>query len=160
VLNLKFPSLVVNVKKIQRGTKMKKLYALLFIFAVFAVTHAHADDLVWQTPMGTFGLPFKASEALVGYDGINKQAVAGFSLPVWTDPKNIVVLQLGAIAPWQTNEATVQPYIGLGHDILRDIPSLDGYDSLHLNAFGRWDTGNGRAGCGLSFSYSFAGGIL
>lgn len=120
----------------------------------------YAGNLTWDTPVGTFGLPFKAIEALTGYDGINKQAVAGFSLPVYTDPLGIVALQIGAIAPWQTNEATIQPYVALGHDILRDIPSLDEYQSLHLNAFGRYDSGNGRAGAGISFSYAFAGGTL
>lgn len=138
---------------------MKRIILMLGILALFYKSSI-AGDLTWTTPIGTFGLPFNATEALIGYDGINKQAIAGASLPIWTDPKNIVVLQLGAIAPWQTNEVGVQPYIGLGHDILRDIPALQGYQSLHLNLFGRWDTGNGRAGAGIGFSYAFAGGAL
>jgi hypothetical protein len=137
-------------------SKITGILAILWIMAI----PGNADNLTWQTPVGTFGLPFSATEALIGYDGINKQAIAGASLPIWTDPKNIIVLQLGAIAPWQTNEIGVQPYVALGHDILRDIPALQGYTSVHLNIFGRWDTGNGRAGAGVGISYAFAGGSL
>lgn len=138
---------------------MKRIILTLAVLGLF-YKPAMAGDLIWQTPVGTFGLPFKATEALIGYDAVNKQAIAGASLPVYTDPKNIVVLQLGAISPWQTNEAGVQPYVAAGHDILRDIPALQGYQSLHLNVFGRWDTGNGKAGAGIGFSYAFAGGTL
>lgn len=132
---------------------------VLFSLIVSAVS-LHADPLVWQTPLGTFGLPFTATEALIGYDAVVKQAVAGFSVPVWTDPKNIVALQVGAIAPWQNHDATIQPYIAAGHDILRDIPSLSEYKSIHLNVFGRYDTAAGKAGAGVGFSYAFAGGSL
>lgn len=138
---------------------MKKLVMLLAIMVMLPLW-SHAGDLTWQTPLGTFGFPFAATEALIGYDGINKQAIGGFSLPVWTDPRNIIALQLGAVSPWQTNEAGVQPYVAAGHDILRDIPALDQYKSVHLNIFGRWDTGNGAAGAGIGFSYAFAGGAL
>ena len=124
------------------------------------VSKVYADQLTWQTPMGTFGLPFTATESLLAYDGINKVAVAGFSLPVYTDPKGIVALQLGAVAGWQTNEALVQPYIALGHDIAREIPFLAQYSSFHLNLFGRWDSGNGKAGAGVGVSYGFGGGSL
>lgn len=127
---------------------------------MFCAGMANAGSLTWQTPLGTFGLPLNATEALIGYDGINKQAIAGFSLPVWTDPKNIIALQVGAIAPWQTNEVAIQPYIAAGHDILRDIPALQGYKSLHLNIFGRYDAGAGKAGAGIGVSYAFAGGSL
>ena len=41
------------------------------------VSKVYADQLTWQTPMGTFGLPFTATESLLAYDGINKVAVAG-----------------------------------------------------------------------------------
>lgn len=145
---------------------MKKLVVLwLAVLAGFVVV-AHADEpnvgqpIVWQTPMGTFGIPLNATEALVGYDGINKQAIAGFSIPIYTDPKQLIALSVGAIAPWQTNEATIQPYVGIGHDIAREIPYLQDYKSCHLNLFGRWDSGNGKAGAGLSASYAFAGGAL
>lgn len=138
---------------------MKRIVLILGVLGIL-YKPAQAGNLTWQTPLGTFALPLNATEALIGYDVVNKQAIAGVSLPVWTDPKNILVFQLGAIAPWQTNEAGIQPYFALGHDILRDIPALQGYQSLHLNVFGRWDTGNGRAGTGISFSYSFAGGTL
>lgn len=134
---------------------MRKLLWLLLLCGA-----AHADPLVWQTPVGTFGLPFTATEALIGYDAVVKQAVAGFSVPVWTDPKNIVALQVGAIAPWQNHDATIQPYIAAGHDILRDIPSLAQYKSLHLNIFGRYDTAAGKAGAGIGVSYAFAGGSI
>lgn len=137
---------------------MKKLLLLVLLISLVSPVMSRAADLTWKTPLGTFGLPFNASEALIGYDVVVKQAVAGVSLPVWTDPKNLVVLQVGAIAPWQTNEATVQPYVAAGHDILRDIPALQGYQSLHLNLFGRYDTGAGKAGLGIGVSYSFAGG--
>jgi hypothetical protein len=144
---------------------MKKYIDLIFIWTAVIVglyfvgeSSAYADPLVWQTPYGTYGLPFSATEALIGYDGITKEAIAGFSLPVYTDPKGIVALQVGAIAPWQTNQATIQPYVAAGHDILREIPYLSQFQSAHLNVFGRWDSGSGRAGAGISFSYGFAGG--
>jgi hypothetical protein len=133
---------------------------VLGMLAVWGVERACADTLQWQTPMGTFGLPFTATESLLAYDGINKVAVAGFSLPVYTDPKGIVALQLGAVAGWQTNEALVQPYVALGHDIAREIPFLAQYNSFHLNLFGRWDSGNGKAGAGVGVSYGFGGGTL
>ena len=118
---------------------------------------ALADNLQWQIPnFGLVNLNLTTSEALVGYDGIKKVALSGVSLPVYTDPKGIVTLQLGAVSPWQSNEATVQPYIAAGHDIAREIPILAQFKSLHLNVFGRYDSGNGKPGAGISFSYSFA----
>lgn len=118
---------------------------------------ARADTLQWQTPVGLINLNLTTTEALLGYDGILRQAVGGASLPVYTDPKGIVALQLGAIAPWPVgNQATIQPYIALGHDIAREIPGLSQFQSIHLNAFGRYDPGLGKAGAGISFSYSFA----
>ena len=130
---------------------MKKLLCLLLCCGGLA----HADTLVWDTPYGKIGLPFSATEALMGYDAVLKQAVAGFSLPVYTDPKQIVSLQVGAVAPWPTNGPSVEPYVAAGHDILRDIPSLNEFSSLHLNVFGRYATQQGKAGLGVSFSYSF-----
>lgn len=139
---------------------MKLRLPFIIIFAaVFAmlwgIMEAHAD-LTWQTPIGTIGLPLTASQAVVGYDGILKVAIAGFSLPVYTDPKQFVSLQLGAVAPWQTNGASVEPYVALGHDLARELPLLSLYPDLHLNAFGRYDSETGKAGAGISFSYSFA----
>lgn len=134
----------------------------LGVLALVAVQECRADQqaLVWQTPYGTFGLPITATEALIAYDGINKQAIAGFSVPVYTDPKGILALQIGAVAPWQTNEASIQPYVAAGHDIAREIPFLAQYQSFHLNVVGRYDTGNGRPGVGIGVSYGFAGGTL
>jgi len=146
---------------------MKKHADLILIWTAVIVglyfvgsssVYADATPLTWQTPYGTFGLPYTATEALIGYDGIIKEAIAGFSLPVYTDPKGIIALQVGAIAPWQTNQATIQPYVAAGHDLLREIPYLSQFQSAHLNLFGRWDSGSGKAGAGISFSYGFAGG--
>lgn len=138
---------------------MKNVLKITGILGLLA-SIAMADPLVWQTPVGTFGLPFSATEALLGYDAVAKQAIAGFSVPVWTDPKNIVALQVGAVAPWQNHDATIQPYIAAGHDILRDIPGLSQYQSIHLNVFGRYDSSKGKAGVGVGVSYAFAGGSL
>lgn len=129
---------------------MKKLIGLLFLCGI-----ANAD-LTWQTPIGTIGLPFTATEALIGYDAVLKQSIAGISLPVYTDPKSILSLQVGAVAPWQTNGAGIEPYIGIGHDIIREIPVLQDYQSLHANVFGRYASEQGKAGVGISFSYSLA----
>lgn len=134
---------------------------LVFVAAImiFALGMGHADPLQWQVPyMGTINVNLNTTEALTGYDGVLKQAVAGLSLPVWTDPKGIVSLQAGAVAPWPTNGSTVEPYIAAGHDILREIPGLNQYNSCHLNIFGRYATSVGKAGAGISFSYAFAGG--
>lgn len=144
---------------------MKKLILCLSVLMVWRPAAA-ADEpnvgqpIVWQTPIGTFGIPLNATEALTGYDGINKIAIAGFSIPVYADPFGILAIQLGAVAPWQTNGATIQPYVGAGHDIAREIPGLKDYKSCHINVFGRWDSENGRAGAGVSASYAFAGGAL
>lgn len=129
---------------------MKKLIGLLFLCGI-----ANAD-LTWQTPIGTIGLPLTATEALIGYDAALKQAIAGVSLPVYTDPKGFVSLQVGAVSPWQTNGAGVEPYISASHDILREIPNLSEYKSAHINIFGRYASEQGKAGVGVAFSYSFA----
>lgn len=131
------------------------MMALAFMATVGA---ANADSLVWNTPYGTIGLPFSSTELLVGYDGILKQAIGGASLPVYTDPKKIISLQVGAVAPWPTNGAGVEPYIAVGHDIAREIPYLQQFASFHLNAFGRYATAQGKAGAGISASYSFGSG--
>jgi hypothetical protein len=119
---------------------------------------AHADALQWQVPyFGTVNLNLSTTEALVGYDAILRQSIGGASLPIWTDPKNIVALQVGAVGAWPNqNGAGVEPYIAAGHDILREIPVLAQFKSCHVNVFGRWASEQGKAGVGVSFSYSFA----
>lgn len=139
--------------------KIRDLTLLWVVVILGFVVFAHAD-LVWVTPLGTIGIPVKATEALIGYDAVLKQAIGGFSLPVYTDPKGFVALQVGAVAPWQTNGPTIEPYLGLGHDILREIPGLAEYKSCHVNIFGRYASNQGKAGLGVSFSYAFAGGSL
>ena len=139
------------------------VFPLFFVFVaaimIFALGMVHADPLQWQVPyFGTVNLNLTTSEALVGYDAVLKQSIGGVSLPVWTDPKGIVTLQAGAVAPWPTNAATVEPYLAAGHDILREIPGLSQFNSCHLNVFGRYATSQGKAGAGISFSYAFAGG--
>lgn len=118
--------------------------------------NAHSE-MVWDTPVGRVGLPLESTEALIGYDGIVKQSIAGASLPVWTDPRQFFALHMGAVAPWSTNGPSVEPYCALGIDLMRQIPKLEQYKSLHLNAFGRWATSSGKAGAGVSLSYSFVG---
>lgn len=120
------------------------------------------DPLVWQTPYGTMGLPLSATEVLLGYDGILKQAIGGASVPFYADPKNIITASVGAVAPWPNpSGVSVEPYLALGHDILKEIPGLSEFTSCHLNIFGRYAaTEGGRFGAGLSFSYAFAGGSL
>jgi hypothetical protein len=132
--------------------------AVIAILAVLQSVSRVYADITWQTPIGTIGLPLQATEALIGYDGIVKQAIGGLSLPVWTDPKGLFAIQLGAVAPWQTHDATIEPYVAGGLDILRVIPTLSQYKSAHVNVFGRWVSAQGKAGAGISFSYSFAGG--
>jgi len=132
---------------------MKK--ALLIVALLSAP--AFADNLVWQTPIGQIGIPLQATQAIIGYDGILKQAIGGASLPVYTDPKGIISLNLGAVAPWPVgNQSTIQPYISISHNILKEITSLPQFTNLGINAFGRYDPGQGKAGAGLAFSYSFA----
>ena len=131
------------------------IVALALMAVVWAVSISRAD-LTWDTPIGTIGLPLQSTEALIGYDAVLKQAIGGVSLPVYTDPKKFVSLQVGAVAPWQTNGPTIEPYLALGHDLLREIPGLSQYQSAHLNVFGRYASNQGKAGVGVSFSYSFA----
>lgn len=119
---------------------------------------AAAQTLQWNTPMGLINLNLTTTEALVGYDAVVKQAIGGFSLPVYTDPKNFVAVQVGATAPWPIgNAATVQPYVAAGHDLLREIPGLNQFESCHLNVFGEYVASAGKAGAGITASYSFIG---
>lgn len=134
-------------------------------FITLVSSHASADTtspLVWQTPYGTMGLPLDATEVLVGYDGILKQAIGGASVPFYSDPKNIIVASIGAIAPWPNpSGVAVEPYLAVGHDILKEIPVLGNFKSAHLNIFGRYAaTDGGKFGAGMSFSYAFGGGSL
>jgi len=136
---------------------MRKILMLCAVGLLWPLKPAAADTLQWQTPVGLINLNLTTTEALMGYDAVLKQAVGGVSLPVYSDPKQIVALQLGAVAPWPVgNQATIQPYIALGHDLAREIPGLAQLKTVHLNAFGRYDPGQGKAGAGISFSYSFA----
>lgn len=133
---------------------MKRL--LLILGGLGFLANVSFADLTWETPIGTIGLPLTATEALIGYDAVLKQSIGGISVPIYTDPKKFVALQAGAVAPWQTNGPTIEPYLALGHDILREIPLLSQYQSAHLNVFGRYASNQGKAGLGVSFSYSFA----
>jgi hypothetical protein len=130
-------------------------------FSMFSCADS-TSPLVWQTAYGTMGLPLDATEILMGYDGILKQTIGGASVPFYTDPKNIVVASVGAIAPWPNpNGVAIEPYLALGHDILKEIPYLSQFNSAHLNIFGRYaSTQGGKFGAGLSFSYAFGGGSL
>jgi len=134
---------------------MKRI--ILIAAMLLGPRYAFANDLTWVTPVGTFGLPFQASEALVGYDAVLKQAIGGVSLPVYTDPLGFAALQLGAVAAWPNNGSGVEPYVALGHDFAKEIPALAEYKTVHLNVFGRYATERGKAGVGVSVSYSFAG---
>lgn len=134
---------------------MKSLIKGLVVFFTLGVGLCKAD-LTWNTPLGTVGLPLTATEALVGYDAVLKQAVGGVSLPVYSSPQKLLSLQVGAVAPWQTHDATIEPYVAGGLDILREMPVLNNYQSCHLNIFGRYASAQGKAGVGVSFSYSFA----
>ena len=129
----------------------------LIVAAMFLIGVRQAfADMTWVTPLGTIGLPLQATEAVLGYDAILKQSIGGASLPVYTDPKGIVSLQVGAVAAWPNNGASVEPYIALGHDILKEIPTLNQFKNCHVNVFGRYASEQGKAGEGVSFSYSFA----
>lgn len=138
---------------------------LLVMLAMAACSKMlHADTLQWQVPnFGTVNLNLTTTEAVIGYGAVSKQAIGGFSLPVYTDPKGIITLELGAVSPWPIqSQATVEPYISAGHDILKEIPYLNQFTSCHLNIFGRYitDAVPVKADVGLSFSYGFAGGTL
>jgi hypothetical protein len=138
---------------------MKKWIALAVLATVFGASRAFAESLQWQVPdFGLINLNINTTESLVGYDGVLKQALAGFDLPIYTSPLDLITLKVGADAPWQTEGSTVEPMILAGHNILGDIPALDAYSNLQLNIFGRWAAESGKAGAGIAFTYSFAGG--
>jgi hypothetical protein len=129
---------------------MKRIIWILGSLGLLAGV-ASADPLVWQVPyFGTVNLNLQTTEAVLGYDAVLKQAIGGVSLPVYTDPKGILTLQVGADAPWQNNNATVEPLILAGHDILKEIPSLSQYKTLHLNVFARYASEQGKAGVGVA----------
>lgn len=130
---------------------------LALALTVIGCVKAFADNLSWDIPggIGTIGLPFQATEALYGYDIALKQNIVGASLPV-LNIKNTVYGQVGAAGVFGSQSLNVQPYLGIGVDIIRFIPTLNQFKSLHLNGFGRWATDQGKPGAGLSISYSFA----
>ena len=133
------------------------LVALAIMAAIGGVEKVFADTLQWDTPYGQIHLNLQSSESLVGYDGILKQAIGGISLPVYTDPKGIVTLHLGAGAPWPVgNQSTIQPIFMMGHNLLKEIPGMAQYRNFQINVFGRWATNQGKAGAGIAGSYSFA----
>ena len=137
------------------------IFILMGVAFVAFTARVFADQMQWDTPYGTIGLPLNATEVLIGYDGILKQAIGGASVPFYTDPRSIITASVGAVAPWPNRGAFVEPYLGLGHDLLKEIPTLSQFTSAHLNIFGRYAaTQGGKFGAGLSFSYAFAGGSL
>jgi hypothetical protein len=141
----------------QREEEMRTWMGAVAIF--FVAMYGNAGNLTWMTPYGTFNLDLQTTEAVLGYDGILRQAIGGASVPVYTDPKGIAALQIGAIAPWpNASGVAVEPYVAVGHDIAKEIPFLAQYHNLHLNAFGRYAaTQGGRFGAGASIAYSFGG---
>lgn len=134
---------------------MKKLL-LAVLCTLFPLSVCSADQLVWQLPggIGQVGLPFQSTEVLAGYDIALKQTVTGASVPV-LNVKNVVYGQVGAVGVFGSQSLNLQPYLGLGIDVLRFIPTLNQFKSLHLNGFGRYATDQGKFGSGLSVSYSF-----
>lgn len=132
-----------------------KLKLALALLTVGALSFNSNADLVWQTPMGQIGLPFQSTEAVLGFDAVLKQSIAGVSLPVYLTPQQLFSVQVGAVGAWPNNGATVEPYVAAGMDILREIPKLSEFKSAHLNVFGRYASEQGKAGVGVSFSYAF-----
>lgn len=129
------------------------LYVLAVMLVAAFAGRSNADTLQWQTPIGLVNLNLKTTETLIGYDGILKQALGGIDLPVYTTPKNIATLKLGADAPWQTNGATIEPMVLAGHNILGDIPAMAAYPQAQINVFGRYSPEQGKAGAGIAFTY-------
>ena len=138
-------------------TRMLWVFILMGMAAVACLQGmAHADTLQWQIPnFGLINLNVKTSESLIGYDGVLKQALAGADLPIWISPKNILTLKVGADAPWQSNGATIEPMILMGHNILQEIPLLAQYPNAQVNVFGRWAAESGKAGAGIALSWTF-----
>lgn len=145
---------------------MKLRLPVIIIFvaimaAIWAVQEAFADPgqaLVWNTPYGLFNVNPTTSEELIGYDAILKQAVGGIAQPIYTDPKGIITIHLGGVAPWPVgNQATIQPLIAAGHNILKElIPSAQAVN-VQMNVFARYVPGNGKAGMGVVASYAPGG---
>ena len=140
--------------------RLNKFIAVaLFMGLVAGPRFAFADPLAWQTPYGTIGLPFQSTEALLGYDAILRQAIAGASLPVYQSPLRLLALQVGAVGAWPNAGAIVEPYIAGGLDVLRLVPTLNEFSSAHLNVFARYASKSGKVGMGIAVSYAFAIGV-
>jgi len=76
-------------------------------------------------------------------------------LPIYTDPKGFVTLQIGAGAPWpNSGGATIEPLVLAGHNILKELAPQ--YPNLAINIFARYASEQGKAGVGIGFSYAFA----
>lgn len=137
---------------------MKKILYIVGLLCMFSGL-SYASDMSWDLPggVGKVGLPFEATEALMGYDLVLRQAIGGVSIPVLTLGKGKweVVGQVGAVGAWPTDAPAVEPYLAIGKDILPYVPFLNQYKSLHLNGFGRYSTSQGAWGSGFSVSYSF-----
>lgn len=145
--------------------KMRLPFFVIVIVGMIAIAfglakRANAASLVWDTPLGTVGLPFESTELVAGYDIRYNQGISGASLPIWQLPNNLAALQVGAVGAWATQAANAQPYIAFGHDFAKDIPVLAQYQNAHFNAFGRWASDRGDKipiGYGVSVGYSFWG---
>lgn len=138
--------------------KLAFLWAVV-ILGFVAVAHADAGQpLIWNTPYGLFNINPTTSEELIGYDAVLKQAIGGIAQPVYTDPKGIITIRIGGCAPWPVgNQATIQPLIAAGHNLLKElVPSAQAIN-VQANIFARYVPGNGKAGVGIVFSYAPGG---
>ena len=134
---------------------------LLLISIALLSAKVSAEQLEWGLPfgVGTVQLPLQSKELVGGYDALLKDSIVGFSTPVATLFKEIVV-QVGAVGalPLDGSESSgpkIEPYLGGGLDIKKHVPALDRFTSLHINAFGRYSTERGKPGAGVAMSYSF-----
>ena len=107
---------------------------------IWACTHAHAENIVWQTGGLSVQLPDSGTDILPlgGYDVRFKQGIVGAS-STFLDIYKIVGFDLGAVAafPAQNNG---QPYMGLSADLKKFIPSLAALTALKLQAATRYNT--------------------
>lgn len=145
-------------------TKLRLPFIIIFMAimaTLWAIEACHADGLQWQIPggIGTIQLPTDPTSILplVGYDFLQKEAIAGGATSVVTLWKEIDGF-VGAVGNFNTNGPFLQPYLAAGSDFARYVPALRQVQNLSVQAFVRYvpsGTGSSHLGAGAAVAYKF-----
>lgn len=141
--------------------KNKRIW-LISVFLAFGPRFAFADGLQWNLPggIGTVQIPVSPADIIpvIGYDGIQKEVIAGGSASLLTLFKEINGYA-GAVGAFQTHGPYFQPYLAVGSDFARYVPVLRQVQNLEVHAFARYipspESGQKNYGAGGALAYRF-----